>query len=147
MLYPMVLRKVYILLYNLFMARRAKKTNKSAKTQNLVPNNYFVHKIVAFFINLPNYNNLLNNITLNKLVKIFKIKKNPKEYVLLYMGVDTTALGLGAALAELIKIELCNKKCTSIGALIHKGKVTNNFYNELIDNKYHYVLLEINVSN
>lgn len=34
------------------MARRAKKTNKSAKTQNLVPNNYFVHKIIAFIITL-----------------------------------------------------------------------------------------------
>lgn len=108
---------------------------------------YKNNKLVAFFINLPNYNNLINNITLNKLVKMLKIKKNPKEYVLLYMGVDTTALGLGAALAELIKNELCNKKCTSIGALIHKGKITSSFYNELIDNKYHYVLLEINVSN
>lgn len=104
-------------------------------------------KLVAFFINLPNYNNLINNITLTKVIEILKIKKNPKEYVLLYMGVDNTDLGLGAALAELIKTELCNKKCTSIGALIHKGKITSNFYNELIDNEYHYVLLDMSIDS
>lgn len=98
-------------------------------------------ELQAFFINLPNYGNLTNNLNLIKLLKILKIRKKPSEYVLLYMGVDSKALGLGAALTEMTKDDLCTKKCSSIGALIHKGKVTGKFYTELIDDEYHYVLL------
>ena len=44
---------------------------------------------------------------------------------MLYMGVDEKNLGLGSALVEIIKDELQTKNCTSIGALIHSGKVSN----------------------
>ncbi len=64
------LRKIYILLYNFFMARRAKKSNKSSKTQNLPVNNYFVHKIVAFFITLLLFAGGYFYINLNYVPKI-----------------------------------------------------------------------------
>ena len=103
---------------------------------------YKNQKLAGFFIAIPNYYNLLNNINLKTIVKILKIKKNPKEYVLLYTGIGHEHAGLGSAMAELIKEELVRKQCKSIAALIHEGKVTNHYYKELEINQYEYVLLE-----
>lgn len=103
---------------------------------------YAKKKLVGFFISIPNYGNLVNNINLIKLLKIMKIKKCPKEYIMLYMGVDSEYLGLGAALAEVIKTQLSENGATSIGALIHEGKVSGIYYKDLITDQYHYVLLE-----
>ena len=103
---------------------------------------YKNQKLAGFFIAIPNYYNLSSNINVKNIVKILKIKKNPKEYVLLYTGIGHEHAGLGSAMAELIKEELVKKQCKSIAALIHEGKVTNNYYKELAINKYEYILLE-----
>lgn len=55
-------------------------------------------------------------------------------------------MAAGAALAELVKNQLHDKGATSIGALIHKGKITKNFYKELIDYEFNYVLVSKKVS-
>lgn len=99
-------------------------------------------QVVAFAVNLPDYGTLSNGkVTLMKLLKILKIRKHPKRYILLYMGVDGAHLGLGSALAEDIKNELYRQGCASIGALIHEGKATNNYYKNLIVGSSSYVTL------
>lgn len=104
---------------------------------------YKNEELAGFFIAIPNYYNLTNKkISLLSLVKILKIKNNPKEYVLLYMGIGKTHQGLGSAMAEMMKQELVERKCKAIGALMHEGKVTNNYYKEKTSDRYKYVLLE-----
>ena len=99
-------------------------------------------KLVGFFICIPNFYNLTTQISLVNILKILRIKKKPKEYVLLYMGVKPEALGLGAALAEVVRRQLEIMGVESIGALIHQGKVTGNYYKKCIIDKYEYVLLK-----
>lgn len=94
------------------------------------------NKAVAFFICVPNYENIKG------LGDFFKVRKNPKEYVMLYMGVEKSHLGLGSALACLTKEELYKNGCKSIGALIHGSKPTGNYYKNLIVGKTEYVLFE-----
>ena len=90
-------------------------------------------ELKGFMVNIPNYG---YKIRLRDI-----IKRDFKEYVLLYMGVDRDSLGVGSALAEITKRELCKRGCKSIGALIHEGKVSGSFYKELIEYRYEYVLL------
>lgn len=100
-------------------------------------------EVVGFMICVPDYGfNSLGKLTIRKLIRILKIRNNPKEYVILYMGVDEKHLGTGSALAEDIKNELCKNGCTSIGALILEGKVTGLYYSDLFTGKSRYVLLE-----
>ena len=103
---------------------------------------YKNQKLVGFFIAIPNYYNLSSNRNLRTIIRMLKIKKAPKEYVLLYTGIGHEHVGVGSAMAELIKEELVKKQCKSIAALIHEGKITNKYYEELAINKYEYVLLE-----
>lgn len=99
---------------------------------------------VAFYVSFPNYTNLISgNITLYKLLKILKQKKNPTEYVMPYMGVDRKHLGLGRALTECIKTQLAHNKATSIAALIHEGKMSEGYYRELVEDRYKYILMEV----
>ena len=100
-------------------------------------------KAVGFIICVPNFGfESMGQLTLKKLFHILHIKRNPKEYIVLYMGVDEKHLGTGSALAEDIKNELCKNGCTSIGALILEGKVTGLYYSDLFTGKSKYVLLE-----
>lgn len=72
---------------------------------------YYEQKLVGFFVALPNYGTLVYHV--NKLSNILKVlyrKMSAKEYVLLYMGVDSKHKGLGPALAYSISEEL--KKST-----------------------------------
>lgn len=103
-------------------------------------------KLKGFMINIPNYGNLASNKSIINILKMLIMKNKIKDYILLYMGVDKDSLGLASALAEITKRDLCKYKFTSIGALIHEGKVSNSFYKELIEEKYEYVLMgrEIN---
>ncbi len=97
---------------------------------------------VGFFISVPNYQNLTSGkITSSKLIKILKIKHHPKEYVMLYMGIDEKHIGLGGALAYETERELLKHKTRGIGALVHKGKISEHYYNMLIKDKSEYVLL------
>lgn len=98
-------------------------------------------KLKGFMINLPNYGVLASNKSFKNIVKMLRLKNKINDYILLYMGADSDSLGLGSALAELTKRDLCKYGFTSVGALIHGGKVSNNFYKELIEEKYDYVLM------
>ncbi len=103
---------------------------------------YFKGKMVGFFISVPNYSNKVYHLSLLNLIKILQIKNKPKQYVMLYMGVDSEHTGLGSALVYSIMKELAKSKLTSIGALARDGKITQNYVKDLIKNRYEYVLLE-----
>lgn len=111
---------------------------------NMIKLAYKDEKMVGFFISIPNYNNVVYQDTnkISTIIKILKTKIKPKEYVLLYMGVDKNHQGLGKALACSITEELRKNKLPSIGALARDGKLTQNYAHDLIEEKYEYVLLE-----
>ena len=104
---------------------------------------YYQGKPVGFFISIPNYGNLVyGKLSIFDILKILSIRRKPKDYVMLYMGVDFEHKGLGKALAEAIKEELKGKKTPSVGALIRKGNINKDYFKELIEFEYEYVLLE-----
>ena len=110
---------------------------------NMVKLAYYKEKPVGFFISIPNYGNLVyGKITPFDLLKCLKIRKKPKEYVMLYMGVDSEHRGLGKALTEAIKEELQTEQVPSIGALIRKGNINKDYFKNVLDFEYEYVLLE-----
>lgn len=107
---------------------------------------YFHQKLVGFFISVPNYQNLVYHTNrLTNLFKILRIRRQPKEYVMLYMGVDQDHQGLGKALVEAIVRELGKKKVPSIGALMKDGKITQSYVLEKVKETYEYILLERNI--
>lgn len=118
------------------------KDFKKVMDPKMVKVAYYQKEMVGFFISIPNYHTLTSNLTVINLIKILNIKKNPKEYVMLYMGVDSNHHGLGKALAYSIMEELRDSGLTSIGALARDGKVTQNYVSDLCIDKYEYVLLE-----
>ncbi len=104
---------------------------------------YFKGDLVAFSITIPNYGGVINGkLNLLKILKLMKIRKKAKEYVLLYLGAKEGHLGLGAALVQKTSDELEKRGAKSIGALIQKNKVTETYFNEIIEKKEKYVLLE-----
>ncbi len=104
---------------------------------------YYRKKAVAFFVSIPNYNNMVyGKLHLWKLLQILRIRKHPKEYVMLYLGVDREHKGLGKAMTQMIRNELYEMQLPSIGALIHQGKVTESYYKEIMDREYSYELLQ-----
>lgn len=115
---------------------------KKIMNPNMIKFAYFNNEMVGFYISVPNYNNLVYNINLFNLIKILKLKSKPNEYVMLYMGVDHDHRGLGKALVYSIMSELKKSGLPSIGALARDGKITQNYAEELIKDKYEYVLLE-----
>ena len=111
---------------------------------NLVKLVYKESKLVGFFICVPDYKNLTHQkITIINLMKILKIKNEKnKKYIALYMGIDSKHPGLGSAMSEIIKKELEKRQSCSVGALIHDGKISGEYYKQLIIDKYEYVLFE-----
>lgn len=106
---------------------------------------YSGNQLVAFFISIPNYKNAICRLNFPNLLRILHVKRKPKEYVLLYMGVDHRHLGLGSALSQVIKEELQTKQASAIGALIHEGKVSDTYYKTLYTDRYQYVLYKKNL--
>ena len=103
------------------------------------PNN----ELKAFCVCLPNYGEAtLGKLTPSKILKISKIKKNPSEYVIMYVGADKGTVGLGSAIVQLIRDELHKNQCTSIGALVKEGNLTGKMYDDLYIDQSTYVLLE-----
>ena len=102
---------------------------------------YYKGKPVGFYISVPNYNNLVYHLDFFNILKVLKIKKKPKDYVMLYMGVETGHTGLGKALVYSIMLELMKNKLPSIGALARDGKINAKYASEKIDSQYEYVLL------
>lgn len=118
------------------------KSYKSIINPSMVKLAYYENKLVGFFISVPNYNNNVYNLNLFKILKVLKTRKKPKEYIMLYMGVDQNHKGLGKAIAEAIMNELKVSGLPSVGALTKDGKLTQNYVSELIEERYEYVLLE-----
>ena len=118
------------------------KKYKKIMNPEMIKLAYYNNKMVGFYISIPNYNNLVYNVNIINLIKILKIKKKPKEFVMLYMGVDQEHRGLGKAIVYSIITELMKSKLPSIGALARDSKVTQNYVEELIKDRYEYVLLE-----
>lgn len=106
---------------------------------------YYNNKMVGFFISIPNYENLVYNLNIFNIFKILKLKKSPKEYIMLYMGVDKEHVGLGKVLVYSIIEELKKSGLPSVGALMRDGKVTRNYVKEEIKDKYEYALLELEI--
>ncbi len=118
------------------------KSYKSIIDPTMVKFGYKNGEIVGFFISIPNYNNRVYHLNPLNLVKILKTRKEPQDYVMLYMGVDHAHHGLGRALVYSIIQELNRSKKPSIGALARDGKVTQNYAKDMIEDVYEYVLLE-----
>ncbi len=98
--------------------------------------------LVGFFISIPNYSSILcGDMTIIKLFRFLRLKKNPKEFVILYLGVEKGHAGLGVAMAELLNRELVNRRMKCIGALIQEGKVTAGYFGDKIEKKSTYELL------
>lgn len=109
---------------------------------------YYNQKAVGFYISIPNYHNkVYHTRNLLNILKILHIRKRPKEYVMLYMGVDQEHQGLGKAMVQSIIEELRKNRLPSIGALQRDGKITQNYVKELIEERYEYVLLKREISN
>ena len=121
------------------------KSFKKIINMDMVRMAYFKGKPVGFYISVPNYNNLIYHLTPANLAKILKIRKNPKDYVMLYMGVEKGHTGLGKALVYSIMLELMENELPSIGALARDGKINAKYAEEKISSQYEYVLLERNV--
>jgi hypothetical protein len=98
-------------------------------------------KLCAFCISLPNYGGLTRGeLTVEKLIKISKIKKKPSEYIVLYVGADKKSAGVGSALIHDVRGVLYRNQCTSIGALIKEGNLTGELYKDLYTDVFHYSL-------
>ena len=103
---------------------------------------YYKGKPVAFYISVPDYNNMVYHLNLFNIMKILKLKKHPKRYVMLYMGVDREHLGLGKAISMPIIEELKKNKLPSIGALQRDGNLTQKYGDDHVKYTFEYVLLE-----
>ncbi len=108
---------------------------------------YYNGKAVGFYISIPDYANKVYHADLLHLPEIMRIKKSPKRYVMLYMGVLPEHQGLGKALVYSIIKELMANKLPSIGALAKDGKITQKYVSEEATDIYEYVLLEKTLSN
>ena len=98
----------------------------------------------GFNILVPNYGfNTLGKVNVWKLLRILKIKKNPKEYVNLYLGAYDAGLGI-MLVYDVVEREF-DKVCPAIGALIQEGKVTNKYYEDACYQKMNYALFELDM--
>lgn len=152
--YDKVLEELYELITNLYSDfpiykginkedfKQIFSSYKQILNMNMVKMAYYKKKAVGFFISVPNYQNKPYHLNLKNILKILKIKRKPKEYVMLYMGVLKEHQGLGKAMVGSIMEELRKNNLPSIGALARDGKLTQNYVQELINNRYEYVLLE-----
>ncbi len=117
------------------------KSFKKIINMDMVRMAYFKGEPVGFYISVPNYNNIVYHLNPVNIAKILKIRKKPKDYVMLYMGVEKGHTGLGKALVYSIMLELMESNLPSIGALARDGKINAKYASEMIDSQYEYVLL------
>lgn len=107
---------------------------------------YFNKQPVGFFVSVPDYGNKVYHLkNPGNILRILRLKKKPKRYVMLYMGVHREHRGLGKALVGSIMEELRVSGLPSIGALARDGKITQKYGEEHIEQLYEYVLLEKNL--
>ena len=115
---------------------------KSIMNMNMIKMAYYQGKAVGFYISLPDYGNLVYRLSPWNLLKILRLRKKPKRYVMLYMGVDQSHKGLGKAIVYTIMKNMEKNHLPSIGALTKDGKVTQSYFAESVIERYEYVLLE-----
>ncbi len=148
------MEEVYVMVSNLYndfpVYKDVKKEDflevfssfKSIINMDMVRMAYFKGKPIGFYISVPNYYNKVYHLTPANIVSIMKTRKNPKDYVMLYMGVEKGHTGLGKALVFSIVEELKKNGLPSIGALARDGKINAKYAEELVSSVYEYVLLE-----
>ena len=108
---------------------------------------YYQGRPVGFFISIPDYGHqVYGRLRFLDYLKILFTRIRPGSYVMLYMGVDPAHRGLGKALAEAIKEELKKTGSPSVGALIRQGNINKDYFRELVDYEFSYVLLGRNLS-
>lgn len=101
-------------------------------------------QLVGFLITLPDYGNLVyRSLNLWNLLKIFNLKKRPKRYIILYLGVDPHHLGLGTALSYPIFKAVAARQAQAVGALIRQQTVTRSYLKELQQDTTEYGLFEL----
>ncbi len=103
---------------------------------------YYKDKAVGFYVSIPDYGNIVYHLNPVNLIKILGLKKKPKRYVMLYMGVEPQHQGLGKAIVYSIMKELMKSGLPSIGALARDGKITQKYAFDDVTDVYEYVLLE-----
>jgi len=118
---------------------------KSIINPTMVKLAYYNEKICGFFISIPNYSSIVYKLNIRNILKILKIRKNPSEYILIYMGADRKHAGLGSAITYSIIEELKKNDLPSIGALTKDGKVTQTYAKDKIESRYEYVLLQTDI--
>ena len=102
---------------------------------------YHNRKLCAFCICVPNYGDLTHGrLTPWKFLRFLQIRSHPDEYVVTYVGASPTAPGLGCAMMQDLRSRLYENGCTTIGALIHEGKLTGRMYESLHVGETHYGL-------
>ena len=116
---------------------------KRAADYSMVKLAYFEGEPVGFFVSVPDYSNLsAGSMTVGKLLKLIRTKKHPRRYIMLYMGASPNHRGLGKALAEDIRETLAKNGAYSVGALIMEGKVTGDYFSELVERTNNYILMK-----
>ncbi len=103
---------------------------------------YYKDKAVGFYVSVPDYSNIVYHLNPVNLMKILRLKKNPKRYVMLYMGVEPEHRGLGKAIVYSVMKELMKSGLPSIGALARDGKITQKYAFDDVTDVCEYVLLE-----
>ncbi len=104
---------------------------------------YCNKEAAGFFVSVPDYGNKVYHLgSFGNLLKVLSLKKKPKRYVMLYMGVDAKHKGLGKALVGSIMEELRISGLPSVGALARDGKITQKYGEEHIEQRCEYVLFE-----
>lgn len=99
-------------------------------------------RLSAFCICLPNYAELtLGKMSFIKLMKLMRIRRKSKEYVILYLGADKADAGVGSALVHYVAKKMCSKGCPSIAALIKEGGLSAKYYENIHMGRHGYELL------
>ncbi|MBR2523484.1 MAG: hypothetical protein IKE53_03490 [Clostridiales bacterium] len=122
--------------------REVFKSYKSIMNMSMTKIAYYKGEPVGFYVSVPDYGNMVYHLNPVNIAKIMKLRKKPKKYVMLYMGVDQNHRGLGKAIVYAIMKELMASGLPSIGALARDGKVTQDYAHDDVTDVYEYVLLE-----
>ena len=100
---------------------------------------YYYNRLVGFMITIPDYGLLLEQeLSLKNLYKIFKRKSKPDQFIMMYLGVSPDFLGLGSALIYPLVNQFVKEELSTISALIHQPKVTQNYQADIRTDQTHY---------
>lgn len=122
--------------------REVFKSYKSIMNMSMTKIAYYNGEPVGFYVSVPDYGNIVYHLNPVNIAKILSLRKHPKKYVMLYMGVDQNHRGLGKAIVYAIMKELMASGLPSIGALARDGKVTQDYAHDEVTDVYEYVLME-----